>query len=153
MHSLKRTNSADADFIALVRLLDGDLAAKNGEEKDAFYAQYNKTDQIKHVIVYYENGIAVGCGAFKEFEPHSVEIKRMYVKPEYRGKRIAAAILKTLEVWANEHNYTEYVLETGKNNPAALQLYQREGYVVTPNYGQYKNADNSVCMKKQSPSE
>lgn len=148
MNTLKRTNSADADFIALVRLLDGDLAAKNGEEMDAFYTQFNKIDTIKHVLVYYENDLALACGAFKELEPGTVEVKRMYVKPEWRGKRIAARILKALEEWAIELHYMSCVLETGKNNPAAIQLYQREGYAIISNYGQYKDIEDSVCMKK-----
>lgn len=148
MYTLKKTDSSNADFITLVRLLDGDLAAKNGEDMDAFYTQFNKIDSINHVLVYYENGLAIACGAFKEFEPGSVEIKRMYVKPEFRGKRIAARILKALEEWATELRYTSCVLETGKNNPAAIQLYQREAYTLIPNYGQYKNIDDSVCMKK-----
>lgn len=148
MNTLKRTDSTDADFIALVHLLDSDLALKNGEEMDAFYTQFNTIDTIKHVLVYYTDGLAVACGAFKEFESGSVEIKRMYVKPEFRGKRIAALLLKALEEWAAELHYTSCVLETGKNNPAAIQLYQREAYAVIPNYGQYKNIDDSVCMKK-----
>lgn len=147
MNNLKRTNSDDIDFINLVGLLDQDLKIRDGEDH-AFYNQYNKTDKIKHVIVYYENGIAVGCGAFREKESDAVEIKRMYVKPEYRKRGIAAAVLKELELWAAELNYTYTILETGKKQPEAIALYQKLSYTIIPNYPPYEKMDNSVCMKK-----
>ena len=147
MNNLKRTNSDDIDFINLVALLDQDLKIRDGEDH-AFYNQYNKTDKIKHVIVYYENDVAVGCGAFREKESDAVEIKRMYVKPEYRKRGIAAAVLKELELWAAELNYTYTILETGKKQPEAIALYQKSGYTIIPNYPPYEKMDNSVCMKK-----
>ncbi len=67
MITIKRTNSDDTDFKNLVVLLDQDLAIRDGEDH-AFYNQFNKTDKIKHVIVFYENDTAVGCGAFREKE-------------------------------------------------------------------------------------
>lgn len=147
MHNLKRTNSDDIDFINLVALLDQDLKIRDGEDH-AFYNQYNKTDKIKNVIVYYENDIAVGCGAFREKESDKTEIKRMYVKPEYRKRGIAAVVLKELELWAAELNYTYTILETGKKQPEAIALYQKLGYTIIPNYPPYEEMDNSVCMKK-----
>lgn len=147
MHNLKRTNSDNIDFINLVALLDQDLKIRDGEDH-AFYNQYNKTDKIKNVIVYYENDIAVGCGAFREKESDKTEIKRMYVKPEYRKRGIAAAVLKELELWAAELNYTYTILETGKKQPEAIALYQKLGYTIIPNYPPYEEMDNSVCMKK-----
>ncbi len=147
MSHFKRTTSEDPDFRELVSLLDKDLATRNGEAND-FYAQYNKVDAIRHVLVYYESGTPVGCGAFKEFEPGAVEVKRMFVHPDFRGKRIGAAILSELEHWAAELQYTSCVLETGYTNPEALRLYEREGYTIIPNYGPYIGAANSVCMQK-----
>lgn len=147
MNNLKRTNSDDIDFINLVALLDRDLKIRDGEDH-TFYNQFNKIDKIKHAIVYYENDIAVGCGAFREKESDAVEIKRMYVKPEYRKRGIAAGVLKELENWAAELNYTYTILETGKKQPEAISLYQKSGYTIIPNYPPYEEMDNSVCMKK-----
>ena len=147
MNNLKRTNSDDIDFINLVALLDQDLKIRDGEDH-TFYNQFNKIDKLKHVIVYYENDVPVGCGAFREKESDAVEIKRMYVKPEYRKRGIAAAVLKELENWAAELNYTYTILETGKKQPEAIALYQKLGYTIIPNYPPYEKMDNSVCMKK-----
>jgi GNAT superfamily N-acetyltransferase len=147
MTSLKRTNSDDIDFKNLVVLLDQDLKIRDGEDH-SFYNQFNKTDTIKHVIVFYENDIAVGCGAFREKETGIVEIKRMFVHPDYRKKGIASALLVALELWAAEVSYTHTILETGKNHPEAINLYQKLGYTIIPNYPPYEKMDNSVCMKK-----
>jgi putative acetyltransferase len=142
-----RTDSDNADFRGLVVLLDEDLAIRDGAEH-SFYAQFNKIDKIRETVVVYENERAVGCGAFKEYEPKTAEIKRMYVLPEMRGKGIAGKILSELETWAKELNFSECVLETGKKQPEAIRLYQKSGYEIIPNYGQYAGVENSVCMRK-----
>lgn len=147
MLQLRRTNSEDPDFIALVRLLDADLAERDGSEH-AFYAQFNKIDMIRHAVVAYEQDEPVACGAIKEYEPGAMEVKRMYTLPAHRGKRIAAGVLAILEQWAAEMNYHRTVLETGKKQPEAIALYQRCGYTIIPNYGQYAGIENSVCFEK-----
>lgn len=147
MITIKRTTSDDIDFVNLVVLLDKDLAIRDGEDH-AFYNQFNKTDAIKHVIGFYENDIAVGCGAFREKKEDTVEIKRMYVHPDYRKKGIASAVLAALEIWAKEVGYAYTILETGKNQPEAINLYQKLNYTIIPNYPPYEKMDNSVCMKK-----
>jgi len=147
MLTLRRTTSANADFQALVALLDADLRIRNGDTDD-FYAQFNKPDSIKHVVVAYHAAVPVGCGAFKEFSDWQVEIKRMYVLPTLRGQGIAQRVLMELERWATEIGYDGCVLETGLRNPEALQLYEKNGYARIANYGQYAGVATSVCMGK-----
>lgn len=144
---LTRTNSDDTDFRELVALLDRDLLIRDGDEH-SFYAQFNKIDKIRHVVVAYEDGEAVGCGAVKEFADGAAEIKRMFVRPEHRGRGIARSILTELETWAGELGFSECILETGVKQPEAIRLYQKSGYETIPNYGQYAGIENSVCMKK-----
>ena len=145
--NLLRTDSDDADFRALVALLDADLRIRDGAEH-AFYAQFNKIDKIRHALVAYYDEKAVGCGAFREFEPGVAEIKRMYVSGEMRGRGIAGMILAELENWAKELNFSECILETGVKQPEALGLYKKHGYQTMPSYGQYLNVENSVCLRK-----
>ncbi|HEY8659981.1 MAG TPA: GNAT family N-acetyltransferase [Hanamia sp.] len=147
MIQIKRTNSENRDFIELVRNLDADLAEKDGDEH-SFYAQFNKIDKIKFVAVAYENEKPVGCGAIKEYEPNTMEIKRMYVTPECRGKGIATIILSELENWATELSFAKCILETGKRQPQAIRLYRKNGYNLIPNYGQYIDVENSLCFEK-----
>ena len=145
---LKRTTSDDPDFRRLVAELDAYLAHIDGEEH-AFFAQFNGLTAIPNVIVIYEDEEAIGCGAFKQHSDTAVEIKRMYVRPEFRGRNIGAQILDELEAWARGLGYTECVLETGHRQNAAVRLYQNRGYRTIPNYDQYAGVESSVCMKKE----
>jgi putative acetyltransferase len=147
MLRLIRATSENFDFQQLVQLLDRDLAQRDGDEH-GFYAQYNKIDLIRHTVVAYADDEPVGCGAFKEYAPDSVEIKRMFVQPAHRQRGVARAVLAALETLAAELGYANCVLETGKRQPEAIALYQRSGYELTPNYGQYIGIDNSVCLRK-----
>jgi GNAT superfamily N-acetyltransferase len=143
---LLKTNSNHPDFQKLTRLFDDYLVEIDGDEKD-FFAQYNQI-YIDNVIVCYEDDIAVGCGAFKEYEPTVAEIKRMFVLPERRGKGIASTVLNALEIWAKENGFQHAILETSNQLTNAISLYQKSGYEVIPNYGQYIEVESSVCMKK-----
>lgn len=147
MTELIRTDSDNPDFIELVKQLDADLAERDGDEH-VFYARFNKIDTIKHVVVAFENGIPVSCGAIKDHIPGVMEVKRMYTLPGNRGKGMAGKVLAELEKWAAEMNCNKCVLETGKRQPEAIALYKRNGYIIIPNYGQYAGKDNSVCFEK-----
>ncbi len=148
MIDILRTNADNVDLEELIRLLDADLAVRDGDEH-SFYAQYNKLVNIHHVVIAYKNNKAVGCGAIKEFDVATVEIKRMFVREENRGQGIATLMLSALEAWVKELNYTVCILETGKKQPEAISLYEKLGYVITPNFGQYIGVENSVCMRKE----
>lgn len=147
MTIFKRTDSNNPDFQTLVILLDKDLQLRDGDEHD-FYAQFNKIENIRHTIVCYIDDEPIGCGAFKEFGSQKAEIKRMFVLPAYRGHQIGLKILQELELWALELNFLECILETGKKQPEAIRLYQKAGYALIKNYGQYQNIENSLCMAK-----
>lgn len=148
MINIVRTNSDHPHFRALVELLDADLAIRDGEDHP-FYAQFNKIDKIKYVVLAYENEKPLGCGAIKEYEAGTMEIKRMYVAPEGRNKGIASKILGHLESWAAELSYAKCILETGIMQPEAIGLYKKNGYKLIPNYGQYAGVQNSLCFEKQ----
>ena len=147
MISMVRTTSDNKDFGDLVIQLDAYLRILDGEDH-AFYAQFNKSNLLKNALVCYENEVAVGIGAYKEYDAETVEIKRMYTLPEYRGKGIAKAIVTELELWAKEEGYQLAILETGYLQKDAIGLYQKLGYEITDNFGQYIGVENSVCMKK-----
>jgi len=145
---LARTTSKNKDFIALVKELDAYLAITDGDEH-AFYNQFNSIQSLKYVLVIYLNDVPVGCGAIKPIEESSMEIKRMYVSPKTRGKGIATKILKELESWTKELNYTSCILETGIRQTEAVALYKKCNYTIIPNYGQYIGVKNSLCFKKK----
>jgi putative acetyltransferase len=142
-----RTTSENADFQELVQALDKDLAIRDGEEH-AFFAQFNKIQMIKHVVLLYKQDTAIACGAIKEYDPNTMEIKRMYVPPQFRGNGYASLVLKELELWAKELGYKKCILETGLKQPEAIRLYEKNAFIKIPNYGQYAGVENSVCFEK-----
>lgn len=147
MINLKRSTGSNPDFIKMVDLLDADFAIRDGDDH-AFYSQYNKLDDIHHVILIYEGSEVVACGAIKAFDEHAMEVKRMYVVPVHRKKGIASKLLKALEGWILELGKTKSILETGKRQPEAISLYKKSGYHIIDNYGQYQGVENSVCFEK-----
>lgn len=147
MLKIIQTTSDNPDFRQLVALLDQDLAILDGDNH-AFYAQFNKVDKINHVLLAFWEMQPVACGAIRAYAPDTVEVKRMFVLPEHRGRGIAAAVLSELETWASQLGYLRCILETGQKQPEAIRLYQKSGYQIMPNYGQYAGVENSVCMEK-----
>ena len=131
----------------LVNQLDASLKITDGDEHD-FYNQFNSIDALKHIVVAYLENQPIGCGAFKAFNKNSVEIKRMFTSPETRGKGIATLILKELENWASELDYSICVLETGIRQTEAVALYRKNSYKIISNYGQYEGIENSLCFEK-----
>ncbi len=98
----------------------------------------------------YENNNAVGCGAVKEYEKDVAELKRMFVKPEYRRKGISSKILNELEIWAKEENFSTYIIETFYKLEKAISLHKSFGFKITDNYVQFIVVESSICMKKTS---
>lgn len=143
-----RTDSLNEDFVVLVQQLDKYLAEKDGEEH-SFYHQYNHITSLKNVVIAYNLDGPIGCGAIKEFDIQTMEVKRMFTNPTQRGQGIATQILNELEKWTLELGYNHCILETGKRQPEAIQLYKKSGYLQIPNYGQYKGMENSLCFKKR----
>ena len=147
MIKLFRTDSGNKDFIELVRLLDAELAERDGEDH-SFYDQFNAIADLKHSVIAVKNDIPVGCGAIKKLTDEAVEVKRMYVIHNQRGKGVAGAILTKLENWARELGFHKCRLETGKRQPEAIALYEKKGYLKISNYGPYRGIENSICFEK-----
>ena len=147
MHNIVRTASDNVHFRSLILQLDNLLQLVDGKDH-TFYAQFNNVETIKNVVLFFENEIPVGCGAFKSIDNQTIEIKRMYVEPTFRKTGIASTILNELEHWAKEENFSIAILETGKKLENAISLYKKVGYLETENYGQYKGVESSVCFKK-----
>ena len=147
MFELKRTNNQNPDFLYLIRLLDKDLRSRYQELQDV-YDQHNVIVNVDTVVIVYSGDQPVGCGCFKQFNDAAVEMKRMYVKPEFRRQGISSTILNELEKWAKEMNYTQAVLETGDKQEEAIAMYKKKGYSIIPNFPPYENMPTSICMLK-----
>ncbi|MEJ2616680.1 MAG: GNAT family N-acetyltransferase [Ignavibacteriaceae bacterium] len=148
MIEISRTNSNNKHFKFLISLLDDELRGRYGELQN-FYDSYNSIEANVNVVVVYIDKSPAACGCFKEYEPETVEIKRMFVQSNYRGKGISKIVLNELEKWAQESGFQKAVLETGTKQIEAVGLYQKSGYKIMDNYGQYAGIETSVCMRKE----
>ena len=145
---VKRTTASDKDFEELIGLLDNELWNELKEDQ-ATYDQYNKVPDIKTAVVIYDGSTPVACGCYKEYAEDTVEIKRMFVRKTHRGKGLSKLVLSELEKWAADNGYTCALLETSIHFKTAKQLYETSGYTIIPNYEQYADLPESICMKKE----
>src|SRR5688572_18233113 len=113
----------------LVRELDEDLAARyGGMDGDSHVALADFTVPRSACVVAWVNGEPAGCGAIRPMTGGRVgEIKRMYVRPAWRGKGISRRVLAYLETLAREFGYDALQLETGIRQPEAIGLYESSG--------------------------
>ena len=144
------TDGCNHDFIELCHGLDDFLnELVGGEENRAEYVQYNKLDDIHDVVVVYDNDMPVGSASFKKYDEECAEVKRVFIKKEYRGQGISNELMKMLEEKAREKGFKYFILESGEVLVSAMALYRKIGYEVIPNYGQYVGMEKSVCMRKR----
>ena len=143
-----RTNINDTNFKKMVQLLDAELLAMYGNQQ-ADFDPHNKLKEDTLVLIVKHNEKTIGCGAFRPMENSTAEIKRMFVHPDYRGKGLSKLILKELENWIKEKQYTYIKLETGSKNLAALSLYPATGYESIEPFGPYQDLPDSFCFGKK----
>lgn len=144
---LKQLESNHKDFIALCRQLDDFLnIAIGGEEKREKYKKYNDLDTMNYVIAAYDGENAVGCAALRHYSDSEIEVKRVFVRSEYRGHHIGSMLLENLISHAKALGYSRMLLETGEFLQASVSLYAKYGFEKIPNYGAYQNMSESLCM-------
>jgi putative acetyltransferase len=96
-----------------------------------------------------EDGVAIGCGGLRELQDGAIELKRMYVRPEDRGRGLGWLILITLEAEAARRGFTTIRLETGRFQPEAMALYRAAGYRQIPSFGPYDHGEHSTCFERR----
>lgn len=143
-----KTDNKNSDFLKLIKLLDDDLNGRYGELQKQF-DKHNKVDNINDVIVIYKDKLPAACGGFKEYDAETIEIKRIFVAKENRRQGLSKLVIKELEELARKKGYMYAVLETGKKQFEAINLYKNAGYREIQNYERYAGNDNSICMKKK----
>ncbi|WP_234402056.1 GNAT family N-acetyltransferase [Thermobifida halotolerans] len=95
-----------------------------------------------------ETAVSVGCGGLRRLDETTYEIKRMYVTPAWRGRRIGEVLLRALEEAAVNRGAVRMRLEAGIQQPEALRLYERCGYRRIDRFGHYVDCEESVCFER-----
>lgn len=142
-----RPDSAEA--VRLIAELDAHLNRHSypPESRHAFSVDKLVREGVAFFIVLCE-GEPAGCGGVKLFGTEYGEVKRMYVRPAYRGLGLGKVILKRLAEYARERRVNVLRLETGIYQKEAIGLYERFGFRRRPPFGEYKEDPLSVYFEK-----
>jgi GNAT superfamily N-acetyltransferase len=99
-------------------------------------------------FVVWVDGAAAGCGGVKLFGSEYGELKRMYVRPAFRGQGLAQQLLAHLATYAQAQGVTLLRLETGIYQTDAIRLYERAGYQPIGPFGAYQPDPLSLFYEK-----
>jgi GNAT superfamily N-acetyltransferase len=124
---------------------------------EPFYPQtsrhgYSVEKLIKQGVAFFvtrRNNVPAGCGGVQFFDLEYGELKRMFVRPQYRRLGLAKLMLEHLEAYSLEHEIPLLRLETGIYQKEAIGLYERMGYRGRPPFGEYTNDPLSVFFEKK----
>lgn len=148
--AIERADILSPEAQALIAALNKELSERYPEEG----ANHFRLDAAEVApghgafLIARVEGVPAGCGAMRRSGTREAEIKRMYVKPEARGRRIGHALLAALEAEARALGIARLVLETGTRQHEAVGLYRRAGFDIIPNFGEYVGCPLSLCMAK-----
>ena len=137
------------DFYEMNQRLDRELdALSGGPEARAPHIPYNTVEAVTAVVMAYDGKKPVGCTGIRPGPGGACELKRMYVRPEYRAMGIGRRLLERAESEARRQGFCRMVLETCPQLEAACVLYSAAGYVRIPNYPPYDVMEDSLCFGK-----
>ena len=142
------TDEKDERFIELTRELDNEYFQLHGDVV-LKYQEYNDLKDSHIVILALNWGKPIACASFRLFDKDTIEVRRVYVKKRYRRKGIAYKLVKQLEKLAMEENFKYSIIETGRENVAAINLYKKLDYEIIDSFGIFEGDDLCICMKKQ----
>jgi GNAT superfamily N-acetyltransferase len=148
MSVITRESPDTADASALINELEAHLAAHYpAESRHGFSVEKLLAEDVPFFLLRYE-GTPAGCGGVKLFGTEYGEIKRMYVRPQFRGMGFGKLMLNHLADYALANGVKLLRLETGIHQREAIALYERMGFRRIPPFGAYKEDPLSLCYEK-----
>ena len=140
------------DAVALIGELDDHLGALYAvESRHGFSVEKLLRDGVKFFVAR-DGGRPAGCGGVLLVGREYAEVKRMYVRPAFRGRRIGRLMLDHLVEHARQHGLTVIRLETGIHQREAIALYEARGFRKIPPFGPYRDDPVSLCYELRLPS-
>jgi GNAT superfamily N-acetyltransferase len=133
----------------LIAELDALLAPNYPPESRHGYSVDKLLQEDVAFFVVYVNDVPAGCGGVKLFDSAYAELKRMYVRPQFRGQGLGKYLVERLSSHAADHGITVLRLETGIRQVEAIGLYTRLGFAPIPPFGPYRDDPVSLCMEKR----
>ena len=117
-----------------------------GKQNRTGFIPYNLSESISDVVIATCDGVDVGCAGLKRYNDTDVEVKRVWVEPECRGKHIATEMMDMIEQRAREMGFKRAILQTRPIMPDAVGLYEKRGYMLIDNYPPYDKLEGAICM-------
>ncbi len=142
----ERPDTADAK--ALIAELEAHLAPLYPRESRHGYSVEKLIAEAVAFFLIRHDGAPAGCGGIKFFDNEYGEIKRMYVRPQFRGLGFAKMMLDHLADYARSQGVGTLRLETGIHQGAAISLYERTGFRRIPPFGEYRQDPLSRFYEK-----
>lgn len=102
-------------------------------------------------FVIHFNDLPVGCGGLQLFGSEYGEVKRMYVRPGFRGLGLGKRMLAQLAAYAQSQGVQTLRLETGIHQREAIRLYEQMGFARIAPFGEYRDDPLSRCYEKRLP--
>ncbi len=143
----ERPDSADA--MALIAELEAVLAPQYAPESRHGFSVEKLLRQGVAFFVIRVDGAAAGCGGILMVGNDYGEVKRMFVRPQFRGLGLAQLMLDHLAAYCQQHGANVLRLETGIYQTEAIRLYERYGFVRIPPFGDYFEDPVSLCYEKR----
>ena len=137
-----------ADAITLISELEAHLGPLYPKTSRHGYSVEKLMEQGVAFFVTRRDGVLAGCGGIELFGAEYGEIKRMYVRPQFRGLGLAQLMLNHLAAYAQERNVHLLRLETGIYQKEAIALYERMGFQRISRFGPYKEDPLSRFYEK-----
>jgi ribosomal protein S18 acetylase RimI-like enzyme len=146
---IAREHPAAPDASALIAELDALLEPLYPvESRHGFSVQKLVADAVVFYVIR-DDGTPAGCGGIKLFGTAYGEVKRMYVRPRFRGRRLGNLMLDHLAEYAQCNGVDVLRLETGIHQHAAIRLYEQAGFHRIPPFGDYRDDPLSLCYEKR----
>jgi GNAT superfamily N-acetyltransferase len=143
----ERPDSAEA--VKLIGELEDSLAPFYPKEsRHGFSVEKLISEKVAFFVLRFK-GKPAGCGGIKLFGTEYGELKRIFVRPQFRGLGLSKLIMETLEEYARERDVSILRLETGIHQLEAIGLYERSGYQRIRAFGEYKEDPLSVYFEKR----
>jgi putative acetyltransferase len=143
----ERPDTAEAQ--ALIQELEGELAPFYPSESRHGYSVAKLLPEAVAFFLIREDGVPAGCGGVKFVGTEYGEVKRMYVRPQYRGLGLARQMLDHLADCTKNQGIHVLRLETGIHQRDAIRLYEGMGFQRIPPFGEYKEDPLSRFYEKR----
>ncbi len=110
------------------------------------FIPHNLSASIHDVLICYDGDSPIACAGLRKYSETDIEVKRVWVMPDYRGNHLGTELMNRLHERAAELGYQRTILQTRELMVPAVKLYEQMGYTRIPNYPPYDQLDNAICM-------